>query len=82
MAKTCPLLIPFWIKGTDPLGPFGFGFTGWSIEDAFALIKKEGYRIDELRAILRANIRPHQVDRNHVAPNSGPAFFVAFGFPA
>jgi len=81
MARPCPLLIPFWIKGTDPHGPHGFGVTAWSIEDAFGLIRDLGYRIDEERAVIHPYTQPHEVGYAHVGRNAGPAFFRGIWYP-
>jgi hypothetical protein len=81
MAKSCPLLISYWIKGTDPRGPYGFGVTAWSLEDAVALIRAEGYSIEEETAEARANVFPHDVDWFHTPVNAGPAVFRGVWYP-
>jgi len=81
MAQRCPLLISFWIDGTDPNGPIGFGVTAWSIEDAFTLIKERGFRLDEGCAIVHQGVRPHEVTFAHVERNSGPASFRGIWYP-
>lgn len=37
------LLIPLWIPGTDPQGPFGLGVTARSVDDAIAILRGLGY---------------------------------------
>jgi hypothetical protein len=74
-------LISFWIEGTDPRGPLGFGVTAWSVEDAFALIHAAGFSIDSESAIVRNNVLPHEVDYSHVARNAGPAAFRGVWYP-
>jgi len=76
------LLISFWIEGTDPRGPIGFGVTAWSIEDAFKLIKERGFHIDEERAVIHEGVQPHEVDFDYIARNSGPASFRGIWYPA
>jgi hypothetical protein len=81
MSKRCPLLISFWIQGTDPSGPIGFGVTAWSVEDAIALIRDAGFSIDSELAVIRENVMPREVDYNHVARNAGPAVFRGLWYP-
>ncbi len=54
-------MISFWIEGTDPGGPIGFGVTACSPEDAFALIEDSGYEIDCERAVVRPHTMPDAV---------------------
>lgn len=81
MPNSNPILISFWIEATDTGGPVGFGVTAWSLEDAFDLIREGGYGIDADRAIVRRNIRPHEVDPAHIGPNSGPFVFRGVWYP-
>jgi hypothetical protein len=81
MPRRCPLLISFWIKGTDPRGPIGFGVTAWSRDDAFELIRTAGYSIDPDLPVVRENCMPHEVDYSHVAANAGPAVFRGIWYP-
>ena len=39
----CEGLTAFWIKSPLPHGPFGFGVTAWSLEDALSLIRAFDY---------------------------------------
>ena len=77
----CPLLISFWIEGTDRYGPHGFGVTAWSKDDAIALIRTAGFTIDADLAIINPNVWPHEVDYTHVARNAGPAVFRGVWYP-
>jgi hypothetical protein len=45
MAKHCPLLIPFWIEGTEPRGPHGFGVTAWSVDAAFVSSRNDDSKL-------------------------------------
>lgn len=81
MPGPCPLLISFWIEGTDSIGPIGFGVTAWSLDDAFELIREYEYNIDADRAVVHRDVRPHEVDWWHVAPNSGPFVFRGIWYP-
>jgi hypothetical protein len=74
-------LISFWITTSDPDGPCGFGVTAWSIEDAAALLKEAGYRIELGSAMVRENVLPHDIDENHVAPNAGPSVLRGVWYP-
>jgi len=77
----CTLLISYWIEGTDASGSHGFGVTAYSPEDAIALILDAGFPIDSKAAVVHRNIRPHEVDHLHVAPNSGPSVFRGVWYP-
>ena len=81
MARRCPLLISFWIVGTDPHEPIGFGVTAWSIEDAFTLIKERGFHIDEGCAVAHQGVRPHELNFAHLVRNSGPACCRGLWYP-
>ena len=74
-------LLPYWIERTDAPGTLGFGVTAWSEEDALALIRVAGFSIDPDRVIIHRNVVPHDIDPNHVAPNSGPQNFRGMWFP-
>lgn len=81
MPSPCPFLISFWIEGTEPFGPIGFGVKAWSLEDAFTLIREYEYTIEAEKALIHRNVRPHEVDWRHVAHNSGPFVFRGIWYP-
>jgi hypothetical protein len=38
--------VAFWITTPDPTGPLGFGVTARTREEAFALLRAEGYAVE------------------------------------
>ena len=76
-------LASYWIVTGFKHGPFGFGVTAWSVEDAIQLIKSHGFEVsdnlDEMQ--IRENVTFAYLDQNHVVPNMGPMVMRGVWYP-
>lgn len=69
----------------DSCLPLGIGVTAYSEEDAFALIREQGFDqwyegAKEVR--VTSGVRIDDLDRNHLIPNMGPLQFRGVWLPA
>ena len=73
----------FWIVTGDRSGPFGFGVTAWTIDDAIQLIKAEGFDIPESLEQLHVqeNVTFADLDPYNVVPNMGPMIMRGVWYP-
>ena len=65
----------YWISfPEDENFPIGFGVTGHSLDDAYALLESRGFEFHlEAKVVhVAENIRPDDLDYKHVVLNSGP----------
>ena len=76
-------LTSFWIEGPSEKGPLGYGVTGFSIEDAYALVEAAGYSLPNEKKTLRyRTVRsiddvPVRFAREH----SGPVILRGLWYP-
>jgi len=76
----------YWISfPQDSLCLIGFGVTARSVEDAFGLIREQGFDTwfagaREIRIL--SGVRSADLDQSHVLPNSGPMQFRGVWYPA
>lgn len=64
------LLTACWINVPGNV-PTYFGVSAYSADEAFRLIKAEGYVIDPRKAQLAENVAARDLDQEHVVPNMG-----------
>ena len=75
----------FWLTFPEnPNFPMGFGVTAYSIADAYALLKANGYTFHELasRVEVREGITVGDTELSHVRANMGPIVTRGVWYPA
>lgn len=84
--KENPELETYWISfPQDSRRPMGIGVTAYSIEDAFGLIRTQGFDawfVGAREIKILSGVRPADIDQNHILPNSGPMQFRGVWYPA
>jgi hypothetical protein len=77
------LLTPYWIESPYQRGPFGFGVTAHSLEDAARIIR--GWRFDfpdDLSTLkVRQNVCVADLDQRNVVPRMGPIAVRGLWYP-
>jgi len=53
----------FWIEGSDPRGPLGYGATAFSIADATGIVRRVGYQLpDDASSLqIRTDVKPADI---------------------
>ena len=61
----------------------GYGVTAFSITDAFEIVQRAGYRLPDDKSTLRVhpNIKPDEIEQNHVRTNMGPIVMRGLWYP-
>jgi hypothetical protein len=75
----------FWLSFPDNDNfPVGFGVTAYSLGDAYALLKANGYEFHEraARVEVREGITVAEIELNHVRNNMGPIVTRGVWYPA
>jgi hypothetical protein len=78
-------LTSYWITSPSQHGPFGYGVTAFSLEEALRFIRAEGFGLylpDNLAELsVIENITFQQLDQNNVVPNMGPMVIRGMWYP-
>lgn len=76
----------YWVSfPRDPNLPFGIGVTAYSEDDAFALIKQQGFDewyAEALEVHVKSGVTVEDLDDKNVVPNIGPMHFRGVWYPA
>jgi hypothetical protein len=83
--RAADYLETFWFSfPQDPQLPFGIGVTGFSEEDARALLQERGVAdwFSEAReVVVKQGVRIQDLDQRHVLPNAGPLHLRGVWYP-
>jgi hypothetical protein len=78
-------LTAYWFKSPYPYAPLGFGVTGWSVDDALAIIRAfdyGGYLPEDLAGVqIIEGITAGELDQRHVVAKMGPIAVRGIWYP-